>query len=173
MRTGNHWKLPVSALVLLFFSPAATAGEVGVHRSLSIGAVTVVLGSPAEGALRDLSAKYKVHDIGDGDFVVMEKDRPRTIGGFKVHAGKVVRISRDWANQDTREAHALAESMWALLAEATNDSEAAARVVTRIVRRPDDTYYDIQIIFPDRRVSLMSSKSGMLGLSETIEELGK
>lgn len=170
MRTGNRWKLPVFALVLLFFSLAATAGEVGVHRSLSIGVVTVVLGSPAKGALRDLSAKYKVHDIGDGDFVVMEKDRARTIGGVKARAGKIVRVSRDWANQDTRDAHALAASIWELLAETTNDSEASARVVTRMVRTPNDTYHDIQIIFPDRRVSLMSSKNGMLGLSETIEE---
>lgn len=170
MRTGKFLRLHFPALALLLCCLSASAGEVGAKRSLSIGTVTIALGSPTENVLRELSAKYKIRDLGDGDFLVIKEDGPGIIGGVKVHAGRVVRVSRDWVSRDTREAHALAESLWAVLAEATNDSEAPAQVVTRTVREPNDTYYDIQIIFSDRRVSLTSSKNGRLGLSETIEE---
>lgn len=170
MRMGKFLRSQVLVLALLLCCLPATAGEVGTTRSLSIGTVTVVLGSPAESALRELSAKYKIHELGDGDLVVIDEAGAGVIGGVKVRAGKVVRVSCDWGNRGASEAHALAESLWAVLAEVTNDAEASARIVTKSIRKPNDTYYDIQIIFPDRRVSLTSSKNGMLGLSETIEE---
>lgn len=138
-------------------------------RHLLIGEVPLELGMAGDKALALLGEKYNLRPLGEGDYIVLQPSPPDVIGTITVVANRITRLSRNWADGTKEPSLKLAQAVWDVIANAAGEGTSTAVVHTRTSRSPEGTFFDLQLVFPDRRISLTFSDRS-LTLSETLEE---
>lgn len=159
----------VSVLLLTFcFQFVPVLHAVG----FDLRGVEVALGMPEETVLKAFSlhsGKLSLHDVGNGYWLVLERQGGK-VGGFRIKQGRVVQVSREWFESSTEDAKKLADRIFSAITNNAGPEGVSAKIYTHEIRTPGLTGQEIQIVFPNRRVWITLTDIGGVSVGEAEEE---
>lgn len=164
-------------LVVLLLSLAVTLVGRALYAQqadLFLAGTTVRLGMPKATVLGALEGKYNLTQTDENSWFIMEKGGPpyKHIGGLAFKDGKLSWASKDWGSFGERGTLDFANDLFSLLSNLGQEGEAVALIKTSTpVRQPGTTLKQIQLIFPNKKITLLVAEDREKGSSVSMQEI--
>jgi hypothetical protein len=167
--TGRMVVLLAVAILLPQFSFAS-------EPTLFLAGVEMKLGMPEVSLIANLQENYKLTKVGEDGWVIFEKQGPpyKTVGNIGFTKGKLSWISKDWGSYHSDEALDFAKELFSLLSSLADNHPTPALVHPKVkVRRPGLVMSEIELLYPDKTISISIVESKEDGNSISISEVLK
>ncbi|HEY2295151.1 MAG TPA: hypothetical protein VGM86_30985 [Thermoanaerobaculia bacterium] len=134
------------------------------------------LGMLEKPLIAKLKENYLLSNAGEHGWVVLEKTGPpyKMVGSVGFTNGRLSSISKEWGSYSGDEAQNLGKDLFSLLSTLADKKSATIVVNSKIsVRQPGITISEIELLYPNRTVSIAVTESRQYGNSVVINEMLK
>jgi hypothetical protein len=150
----------------------AVAQEAG----LFMAGTDMRLGMPQEPLLAKLKENYILGTAGANGWTIFEKKGPpyKLVGVIGFNGGRLTWISKDWGNYDSEGTLSFGKELFSLLSSLTDKKPTPVLVDPKVsVRQPGLVISEIELLYPERTVSILIVESKKNGNSISISEVLK
>jgi hypothetical protein len=140
---------------------------------LFMAGIEMELGMPEEALVAKLQERYTLSKMSDRGWVIFEKKDPphKIVGNIGFTGGKLSWISKEWGAYYGGETLGLAKDLFSLLSSVSESSPTPVLVQPTVaVRQPGLVISKIDLLYPDRTISIAIVESKNEGNSVSISE---
>jgi hypothetical protein len=156
---------------LVAFAPAASAQTPGAANSLRLGTVQLSLGMQQKAAIDALGREFHVeHARGAGDDWAVLKDG-NTVAVVSFSGDKLNRISRTWMTSGLSSANTLAERVYTLAGEFTQEGRTNCTLAAKPYRVGDVEGRVVTLACGSKSIQLIQSRRQRSGWVTSLQEV--
>lgn len=146
---------------------------VAEEAELFMAGTEMKLGMLEDSLITKLKENYLLSNAGGHGWVVFEKTGPpnKLVGSVGFTNGRLSSISKEWGSYSGDEAQNLGKDLFSLLSRLADEKPTPIVVNPKVsVRQPGLTISEIELLYPNRIVTIMVAESRQYGNSVVITE---